>query len=78
MHYKDFALLVKLKRINKGLLQQDMAKLIPTQLIRYHRIENGTLEPTFIELQEICRILGIDLTELLELKKPIHGVKYYD
>ena len=46
---------------------------------KYNKIENGKQEPTFLELQAICKILDIDLTEILELKsKELNHHSYYD
>lgn len=78
MNYYAFSKIIKEKRIQKGYLQKEMALKIPMQISRYNRIENGTKEPTFIELQSICRILEIDLTEVLELKKPIRNEILFD
>lgn len=71
MTFYAFSKIIKQKRIEFGYKQKEMANKIPTQIVRYNRIENGSLEPSFIELQTICRILKLDLTEILELKKPI-------
>jgi transcriptional regulator with XRE-family HTH domain len=78
MNFTNFSEIIKQKRIAKGLLQKEMALKVPIQKARYNRIENGLLEPTFIELQAICRILEIVLTEVLELKKPIREDIFFD
>ena len=78
MTYSRFAEIIKEKRIQLGILQKDMADRIPTQKSRYNRIENGISEPTFIELQAIAKILDLDLTEILELKKPNHKEILFD
>lgn len=78
MNFSNFAEIIKQKRMSMGLLQKEMALKVPIQKSRYNRIENGLLEPTFIELQAICRILDIDLTEALELKKPIREDIFFD
>lgn len=78
MTFSSFAKIIKEKRIRMGILQKEMAKKIPIQISRYNRIENGIQEPTFIELQAICKILNLDLTELLELKKPNRIEILYD
>ena len=70
MSYKTFATIIKDTRIEKKYMQKDIAKILTTTKSRYCKIENGYLEPTFIELQIICKTLEIDLTELLKLKKP--------
>ncbi|MBQ3253088.1 MAG: helix-turn-helix transcriptional regulator [Acholeplasmatales bacterium] len=70
MMYKDFAKIIRKKRLNKGLSQKEMAYEIPLSNSNYNKIENGNIEPNFFVLQRICQILDIDLTEVLELKKP--------
>ncbi len=78
MNFSAFAEIIKEKRIQKGFQQKDMAQEIPVQKSRYNRIENGKIGPTFLELQAICRILDIDLSEILELKKPIRKNIFFD
>lgn len=78
MNFSAFAKIIKEKRILKGFSQKSMALNIPIQKCRYNRIENGKIEPTFLELQAICRTLEIDLTETLELKKPLRKDIFFD
>lgn len=69
MSYKAFAEYIKDLRIKKKIKQKDMANKLLTTSSRYSKIENGSLEPTFVELQIICKELDINLDELLDLKK---------
>lgn len=71
IEYKDFAKIIKDKRESTGLYQKDVAKELAIKKTRYNRIENGVLEPSFIELQQIARFLNIDLEEVLKLKGPM-------
>ena len=71
MTYKDFSKYVKYKRLEMGYTQIEFAKMLSLNQSKYSKIENGIMEPSFILLQLICRYLEIDLTEILELKKPI-------
>ena len=54
MTFYAFSKIIKQKRIKFGYKQKEMANKIPTQIVRYNRIENGSLEPSFIALQAIC------------------------
>lgn len=78
MTYREFSKIIKEKRIAKGLEQKEMAFHLAINKSKYNRIENGIQEPSFIELQSISIILEIDLTEVLELKKPKEYLVYYD
>ena len=79
MTYKEFAKYIKEKIESLFILQKDIAKQIPMKTPKYNKIENGKQEPTFLELQAICKILDIDLTEILELKsKELNHHSYYD
>jgi transcriptional regulator with XRE-family HTH domain len=71
MNYKDFSLIIKYKRIEKGYTQKDFSRLLAISQSKYNKIENGNMEPSFILLQLISRYLEIDLNEILEIKKPI-------
>ena len=67
MIYKEFAKIIKRKREELGITQQEMAKQIPTYKSTYCKIENGIQEPNFILLQRICFLLKLDLTKELKL-----------
>ena len=50
-----------------------MAKRLGINKIRYNRIENGLLEPTFIELQLIIIEFEININDYIKEKMPIIG-----
>lgn len=67
MIYKDFAKIIKNKRLHLGISQKEMAYKIPTHKSTYCKIENGIQEPNFIILQRICVLLQIDITKELNI-----------
>ena len=71
MIYKEFAELIKEKRIMLDIKQKTMSSLLGISQSKYSKIESGIQEPTFVELQLIARILDIDLTKELKIKEPI-------
>ena len=71
MIYKEFATLIKEKRLYLGIKQKKMSSLLGINQSKYSKIEAGIQEPSFVELQLISRILEIDLTSVLKLKEPI-------
>ena len=79
MLYRDFAKIIKGKRETLGVSQKDMAMSLGLNRSSYNKIENGKMEPSFSTLQAICRLLSLDLTEILELKKPRgEHIRLYD
>ncbi len=79
MLYRDFAKIIKEKREDIGISQKDMAMSLGLNRSSYNKIENGKMEPSFSTLQAICRLLSLDLTEILELKKPRgEHIRLYD
>ncbi|MGM9970738.1 MAG: helix-turn-helix domain-containing protein [Anaeroplasma sp.] len=76
--YKDFSKIIKDKRVKKGIAQYEMALMIPISKSNYCKIENGQIEPNFVTLQLICKILEIDLTKELKLTETNHHQKLYD
>ena len=79
MTYKEFANYYKNIRISKNYTQKEFAFILGLNKTTYCRIENGFVEPDFNTLQLICRHLEIDLTKVLELKKPITShIMFYD
>ena len=79
MLYKDFAKIIKEKRESLNISQKDMAISLGLSRSNYNKIENGHLEPNFQKLQIIANALELDLTEILEIKKPRgEHIKLYD
>jgi transcriptional regulator with XRE-family HTH domain len=71
--YKEFSKILKQIRERKEISQKEMAKRLGINKIRYNRIENGLLEPTFIELQLIIIEFGININDYFKEKMPIIG-----
>ena len=71
--YKDFSKILKQIRERKEISQKEMAKRLGINKIRYNRIENGLLEPTFIELQLIIIKFKININDYIKEKMPIVG-----
>ena len=71
--YKDFSKILKQIREKKEISQKEMAKRLGINKIRYNRIENGLLEPTFIELQLIIIEFEININDYIKEKMPIVG-----
>lgn len=70
MTFFEFAMLIKRKRESLFITQKDMAFKVGIGQSAYNKIENGNQEPSFNQLIRICKELELDLTEILELKKP--------
>jgi len=78
MRFEEFAKIIKEKREKMLYTQAEFALMVPIKKSTYNRIENGKQEPTFIQLQNICKILKLDLTALLELDKNENNLIYFD
>jgi XRE family transcriptional regulator, regulator of sulfur utilization len=59
---------VRLTRLNRGLSQENMADMLHISTTAYGDIERGKTELTIPRLLKICQILGVELTELLDLE----------
>ena len=73
INYKEFSKILKQIRERKEISQKEMAKRLGINKIRYNRIENGLLEPTFIELQLIIIEFEININDYIKEKMPIIG-----
>ena len=71
--YKEFSKILKQIRERKEISQKEMAKRLGINKIRYNRIENGLLEPTFIELQLIIIEFEININDYIKEKISIVG-----
>lgn len=59
--WKKRGLMLKAARINKGLLQKDVADLLKLKVNTISGYENGLRKMDFDDIKKICRFLGIDL-----------------
>lgn len=58
---------IKNAREDMGLLQTDMARLIPMNQSNYSKIERDIQEPSIEQLRRICQILHLDPRYLLDI-----------
>lgn len=58
---KEFHVLMREKRVEKGFSQYDLAKLIGIQQPSVNHIEMGRRKPSFDVLVRICEVLEIPL-----------------
>lgn len=56
---------IKAIREEKGLTLQEVAHTIGKDRQSIHRLEKGEFNPSFIYLSEVCKGLGIELSELM-------------
>lgn len=57
---------IKTTREEKGLTLQQVAHEIGKDRQSIHRLEKGEFNPSFIYLTEVCKGLGIDLSDLVK------------
>ena len=72
MTYKEFALIIKEKRLDLEIKQKDISYKLGISLSKYSKIENGVMEPNFFELTMLFDILDIDPSILKIKKSKIH------
>ena len=65
MTFYAFSKIIKQKRIEFGYKQKEMANKIPTQIVRYNRIENGSLKAKLETIAAIAGILNISIDYLI-------------
>ena len=63
---------IKKYRVQKGILQQDLAAICNMEIPNMSRIENGRTNPTLKTLLKISTSLGVEIADLLspENKEP--------
>ncbi len=63
---------IKKYRVQKGILQQDLAAICNMEIPNMSRIENGRTNPTLKTLLKISSSLGVEIVDLLkpECKEP--------
>jgi len=65
----NFAALIKRKREQLGLNQEDFAKMLNEKLSVLHNIENGSFRPSIAVARKFERILGIKIIEEIRPQK---------
>lgn len=53
-------------REGKGMTLEEVAQKVGKDRQSIHRLEKGSFNPSYIYLMEVCKGLGITLTELFE------------
>lgn len=56
---------IKMYRIQRGILQQDLAAMCNMEIPNMSRIENGRTNPTLRTLYRISQALGVPVRDLL-------------
>ncbi len=63
--YKVFLALLKKKRLESGIVQKDMAKILKTNQGGYSKFETGEIRVDIVQLESLCKTMGISLTEFV-------------
>ena len=67
---KEFREHLKVLRLSKtNLTQEQMAKLLDTDLQTYERFENGELDPSMHRIYVLIQVLGIDFKTLFDYEE---------
>lgn len=64
---KELGQLIKKKRIEKGLSQEELAKAIESNRMTVHKWENGQTKPQKSKIDKLCEILAVDYDRLMFL-----------
>lgn len=54
------AISLKAARVNAGLTQKEIAKLLGVAPVTYWKWETGRVEPRFSQYQQICKVCGVE------------------
>lgn len=65
MFNKKFGLQLKLQREKLDISQSELARICKKDRQYIHRIENGSISPTFFTVSVICKMLNIKVENLL-------------
>ena len=63
---KKLAARIREVRESKGLTLQEVAHAIGKDRQSIHRLEKGEFNPSYIYLTEVCKGLGIEVSELVQ------------
>lgn len=64
MNWTEFGEKIKSSRLEKGLTQQDLAKIVEVTPESISYYEAGKKHPSFEKIKVICRVLGLSADEL--------------
>lgn len=64
MDWEVFGIKVKTARLEKGLTQQDLARIVEVTPESISYYEAGKKKPSFDKIKTICRVLGLRLEEI--------------
>lgn len=66
---KKFGILLKKERERISISQSELARICLKDRQYIHRLENGSITPTFYTVYSICQELNIDLSALVPSEK---------
>lgn len=64
MNWEGFGTKIKVARLEKGLTQQDLAKIVEVTPESISYYEAGKKKPSFDKIKTICRVLSLNMEEL--------------
>lgn len=63
----DFQRRIKYERKQRNFTQEDLATILEVTPMAISHWENGTNFPTFSKLKELCKVLNINLSDVINL-----------
>lgn len=64
LNWEDFGCKIRAARLEKGLTQQDLAKIVGVEPESISYYEAGKKKPSFEKIKIICRVLGLKMDEI--------------
>lgn len=64
MDWRDAGKKIKAARLEKGLTQEDLSKIVGVTPESISYYETGKKRPSFDKIKTICRVLNIDMEKL--------------
>ena len=64
---------LKAERLRRGWTQTDLAYHARVQPAEISRIERGNARPYPAQAERLARVLGLAITELIEVEEPLHA-----
>ena len=67
----DLANNIKKIRVEKGMLQKQIAQELGLKPAHYNKIEKGYIEPSVVILNKIAQLFGITVDQIINLENEI-------
>lgn len=75
MNYLDLGPAIKRIRLESGMYGSELAERMGLSPAMISTWENGHYQPRWLQVQDLCQVLGVKIEELIQMARRMRGEK---